>query len=721
MGSNRPIRLSFVQVLDFGGGGSFGLPKKVDIRLFGEPRILFADTNIGLSPDQQVTLAVLCAAGPDGISKGLLNDELFGGRVTKSGDQAALMRVRRLASKLKTVTGMPIIRAGARCGLDPQHCSVDVWDFLALTADGTVGALRAAARGWDAPYAGLSDISPTVHASVSALRNAYRAALTVVGPHLSTETDHDLVDKLEREAQLAEVDEALAVSAATALYNTGRQPDALRIISQVRANLLEAHGLNSQGALLQAERVILLNEQMPLAGRPTDPQGDVTARLEPAESTFVGRSDVMGALLERVGLLQTTPLQTSASVVVVEGEGGVGKTALLAHLFSRLADGDISLRYGTAGTSGLAEQSCYAVFAQAFPQLRGLEGFDKTADEVATAAFFRHVQQLIVTAASTRPQVIVLDNMHAADFQSVLLFRFLARSLSPTSVVMIATARTSEAGAPWSDEVAALREESRVVHYTLGAFDVEELEALVSAFHPRASVAAKTRFVEYLARVGGNPLVSTAIVRAADADLHTWVVPESVDSDGAYSEHLERVIKDRRVEQVLAVAALSGEAFSSSQLAQVLAVSPTLVDDCLSQAAAAHVCERLDGDVWRFDHLITVAHFSDRCGLLRPLVFAKLARMGSRDPRQMLRYVTGGGAELARPERESMLTAVARELAAKGLISEALSAWRSLLAEEALSDDVMLEASIGAAGILSRLGRHDEAAELRVLAVERAR
>lgn len=707
------------------------MPMKIDVRFFGEPRILFEGQPLSLTSEQQLTLAVLGAAGPGGISKGLLSEELFDGRLTKSGDQAALMRVRRLASKVKAATGVPVINTGGRCRLDLEHCSVDVWDFLALTKDGTFGALLAAARSWGEPYAGLSNASLVVQASGSDLRRAYRAALTAVGPQLSGAADHDVIGKLEFEAKAAEVDEALTVSAAMALYNAGCQPDALAIISEVLGNLRRAHGLNSKRALARVERAILLNDVCEFAGRPADTQAGLGARRGADAQIFVGRSDVLGSLLSRVGSLRPAKSQTansqaansltSASVVLVEGGGGVGKTALLTQLFERVSNHQVSLRYGTSGPTGAGEPTCNSVFAQAFPQLRGLEGFAKMADEVATAAFFRHVQQLIVAAASTRPQVIVLDNMHAADYQSVLLFRFLARSLSSTSVVMIATARTNEAGAPWSDEVAALREEPGVVHYTLGAFDVEELEALVSAFHPRASVAAKTRFVEYLTRVGGNPLVSTAIVRAADANLHTWVVPESVDPDGAYSEHLERVIKDRRVEQVLAVAALSGEVFSSSQLAQVLAVSPTLVDDRLSQAAAAHVCERLDGDVWRFDHLITVAHFSDRCGLLRPLVFAKLARMGSRDPGQMLRYVTGAGAELAPPERESMLTAAARELAAKGLVSEALSAWQSLLAEEALPDDLVLEASIGAAGILSRLGRHDEAAELRALAVERAR
>ena len=729
------------------------MPMKIDVRFFGDPRILFEGQPLSLTSEQQFTLAVLGAAGPGGISKGLLTEELFDGHIPKSGDQAALMRVRRLASKVKAATGVPVISTVGRCRLDLEHCSVDVWDFLALTKDGTFGALLAAARSWGEPYAGLSNVGLVVQAACSALRSAYRATLTTLGPRLSGAADHDVIAQLEFEAKVAEIDEALTVSAAIALYNAGRQPDALAIISEVLGNLRRVHGLNSKSPLAQVERAILLNDVSEFAGRPADTQAGLGARRGTDAQIFVGRSDVLCSLLSRVGSLRPANSQsaksqsansqsaksqsansqsansqsaksqslTSASVVLVEGGGGVGKTALLTQLFERLSDEKVSLRYGTTGPTGADESTCYSVFAQAFPQLRGLEGFDKTADEVATAAFFRHVQQLIAAAASTRPQVIVLDNMHAADYQSVLLFRFLARSLSSTSVVMIATGRTNEAGAPWSDEVAALREEPGVVHYTLGAFEVEELEALVSAFHPRASVAAKTRFVEYLTRVGGNPLVSTAIVRAADADLHTWVVPESVDSDGAYSEHLERVIKDRRVEQVLAVAALSGEVFSSSQLAQVLAVSPTLVDDCLSEAAAAHVCERLDGDVWRFDHLITVAHFSDRCGLLRPLVFAKLARMGSRDPGQMLRYVTGAGAELAPPERESMLTAAARELAAKGLISEALSAWQSLLAEEALPDDLVLEASIGAAGILSRLGRHDEAAELRALAVERAR
>ncbi|MCB9389486.1 MAG: hypothetical protein H6512_07905 [Acidimicrobiia bacterium] len=66
--------------------------------------------------------------------------------MTKSGEQAALMRVRRLAVKVKDASGMQVIRTAGRCGFDPDLCSVDAWDFLSLTRDGTSRALLAAAE-----------------------------------------------------------------------------------------------------------------------------------------------------------------------------------------------------------------------------------------------------------------------------------------------------------------------------------------------------------------------------------------------------------------------------------------------------------------------------------------------------------------------------------------------------------------------------------------------
>ncbi|MCB0974822.1 MAG: AAA family ATPase [Actinobacteria bacterium] len=694
------------------------MPDKVDIRLFGEPRILVDGEALSLTAEQQMMVAVLGAAGPDGISKGLLYEEVFGGRVTKSGEQAALMRVRRLAVKVKDASGMQVIRTAGRCGFDPDLCSVDAWDFLSLTRDGTSRALLAAARSWADPYAGLTDLSPVVRMSATELGNAYRASLGVLGPNLSSVTDHDLIVRLVQLAELAEVDETLAASAAAALYNAGQQTEALRIISKVRANLREVHGLNAGGALAEVERSILRNDQDSLGGSPADPLVRQASRPQASEAIFVGRSDVMRSLRERIEALPRpdaeveTDIDPVDSVVLIEGDGGVGKTALLAQLFDEFSNGDVSLRFGTAGVAGSAQPSCYSIFTQAFPQLSGIEGSDDVGDEVATAAFFRHVQQLVFQTCKGRPQVVVLDNMHLADYQSVLLFRFLVRSARPSGLLLIATTRPPAGGTTWADELVALSEERGVAHHKLGAFVREDLEELVAAYHPRASTEAAARFVEYLVRVGANPLVSTAITRAADADLDMSIVPESGDSNRAYEEHLRRVIRESSVETVLAVASLIGEAFSPGQVAEVLSVSRAFVDSRLAQAAAARVCTRIDEDLWCFDHLITVAHFSERCGLLRPLILAKLARMGSEDPAQMLRYAIGAYSELTPAERVAMFTSIARTATDHGLISEAFSAWQALLAEDDTPDELRTEASVGAAAMLARLGRHELAANL---------
>jgi len=696
----------------------FRLPDKVDIRLFGEPRLLVNGDALALTAEQQVMLAVLGAAGPGGISKGLLYEEVFGGRVKKSGEQAALMRVRRLAVKVKDACGVQVIRTAGRCGFDPDLCSVDAWDFLSLARDGTPRALLAAARSWADPYVGLADVSPAVRMSATELQNAYRACLGALGPSLSSVTDHDLIVRLVQEAELAEVDEALAASAAAALYNAGQQTEALRIISTVRANLREVHGLNSGGALAEVERSILLNDQDSLGGSPADPLVRKASRPQPSDAIFVGRSDVMRSLRERVACLPRPDVDVAEdaaaldSVVLIEGDGGVGKTALLTQLFDEFSDDDVSFRFGTASVAGSGQPTCYSIFTQAFPQLSGIDGSDDVGDEVATAAFFRHVQQLIFETCNGRPQVVVLDNMHLADYQSVLLFRFLVRSARPSGLLLIATTRPPAGGTTWADELVALSEEPGVALHKLGPFTRQDLEELVTSYHPKASADATARFVEYLARVGANPLVSTAITRAADADLDTSIVPESVDSNRAYEEHLRRVIRESSVETVLAVSSLIGEAFSPSQVAEVLSVSRAFVDSRLAQAAAARVCTRIDNDLWCFDHLITVAHFSERCGLLRPLILAKLARMGSDDPVQMLRYTIGAYSELAPPERVAMFSSIARTATDHGLISEAFSAWQALLAENDTPDELRTEASAGAAAMLARLGRQELAADL---------
>ena len=59
-----------------------------------------------------------------------------------------------------------------------------------------------------------------------------------------------------------------------------------------------------------------------------------------------------------------------------------------------------------------------------------------------------------------------------------------------------------------------------------------------------------------------------------------------------------------------------------------------------------------------------------------------------------------------------MLSSIARTATDHGLISKAFAAWQALLAENETPDELRTEASIGTAGMLARLGRHELAAEL---------
>jgi len=147
-----------------------------------------------------------------------------------------------------------------------------------------------------------------------------------------------------------------------------------------------------------------------------------------AAPPLVGRERELAILREAL----TAALAGRGSLVLIGGEAGIGKTALAEALCAEAIGRGALVLIGR----------CYDL-SETPPPLAPLAG-DEGAGPDGQAALFGRVRDFLVAAASRRPLVLVLDDLHWADPASLDLLRFLARDLAPLPVLIVAIYRAEE-------------------------------------------------------------------------------------------------------------------------------------------------------------------------------------------------------------------------------------------------------------------------------------
>jgi DNA-binding SARP family transcriptional activator len=325
---------------------------------------------------------------------------------------------------------------------------------------------------------------------------------------------------------------------ALALYQSGRQGDALAALERARSRLAEELGIEPGPALQMLQEDILAQAPRlsPSAARqpgpPASPAQAVTnadhiAATRPAGASgdlYLGRdaelAQVLGAAADSgAGRMR---------IVLVTGEAGAGKTALTAQVSRRLtaqgwtvAAGRCREDEGAPAAWPWAEalRQLAQRAAPADPDALGPLLADRPpADGDPAAARFalqRAVADYLGAASGAAPLLIVLDDLHRADSQTLALLVGVTADLVGRRVLVLATYRPTEAAAPLADCLAALagREPVRV---TLRGLDAEATAELIRVASSRAVDDVTAALIAE--RTGGNPFFVRETIRLLDSE-----------------------------------------------------------------------------------------------------------------------------------------------------------------------------------------------------------
>lgn len=359
-----------------------------------------------------------------------------------------------------------------------------------------------------------------------------------------------LVPELVRLVAAYPTRERVRRHAAHALYQAGRQADALALLAEGRRLLVDELGLDPDPRTRDLEARILAQDSA-LA-----PAAPVRTAAPPPAQEILGRS----AELDRLAAAVAAP---GHRIVLVAGEPGIGKTSLVEAAAHRSSGARVVV--GRCWDGGGAPPFWPWVLA-----LRELTGRDGELAEITAATgefpLYEAVARLVNAAG---PTVVVLDDLQWADTASLRLLDFLATTRSCPALTVLATYRDTEVGEPLARTLAALRRLSHVEGVTLGGL-------------PEDAVA------EYLARSGGDPLRAGVELRRTGGNPFFLGLG---DSPGAMAEVLRGRLAalPPGAHDVLSAAALVGREAELGVLLDVLDLPQDQVLDVLDAAVQARL------------------------------------------------------------------------------------------------------------------------------------
>jgi hypothetical protein len=227
-----------------------------------------------------------------------------------------------------------------------------------------------------------------------------------------------------------------------ALYRSGRQAEALDAYHAARRTLQAELGIEPGRALHELERAILSQDPSLDSQSQTPTRAVAVATPRPgrlAASALVGRDEEL-ALLE-AGL--DDAVAGRGRLFLVVGEAGAGKTHLADEVASRAKRRGCRILWGRGWHGGGAPD--YWPWRQAMRDLERTLPELESHDDTGRFRFFEAVTETLRAEAAEQPVLLVLDDLQAADEESLLLLEFVSSELPEMAALVLALGREDTA------------------------------------------------------------------------------------------------------------------------------------------------------------------------------------------------------------------------------------------------------------------------------------
>ncbi|MGK2926177.1 MAG: ATP-binding protein [Lysobacterales bacterium] len=332
---------------------------------------------------------------------------------------------------------------------------------------------------------------------------------------------------------------------------------------------------------------------------------------------LVGRDSEQQAILRILADLRAGQGQ----VVLLNGEPGIGKSSLARWAAFQAARTGVPVHAGFAWEAGGAPPywpwtQCLrsllddrelpprlaAPLAQLLPELAPDDAVATVRLQPDQARFqlLEAVRSLLADTAAAQPFMLVLEDLHAADRESLLLLQHVCQHAAQAGYLVLGTFRELEARlGDASSPLWRCAREALVL--PLQGLREQDVQALLERQVGRP--APSERVQQILATTEGNPLFLTELLALLSGDLiaseQLLPVPGSVRQ--VIRQHLETLPPDSF--RALATAAVLGREFNTPSLAALLRCDENAAAGALQPALEAALLRPAGESTWRFAHL----------------------------------------------------------------------------------------------------------------------